>query len=92
MGTKDRISLYGVTYSLGSGLERPRPFGMNSSNMSSQILLLDRRPTIGAFLSLQKITRYMLRKRYLSTVLYKRKSVASSLARTGLSLSRCLYD
>ncbi len=82
MGTKGGTSLDGVTCRLGPGLERPRPFGVNSFNMSSQILLLDGRPTIGALLSFQEIARYLLRKRHLSAVPYKSKSVASESLET----------
>src|SRR6266704_2506852 len=86
MGTKDRISLGRVTYRLAPGLERSRPFVMNSFNMSSQILLLDGLPTIGALLSLQEITRYFLRRRHLSAVPYKSKSVASESVEACLRL------
>jgi hypothetical protein len=44
---------------------------MNSVIMAPQILLLDRGPADGTLLSFQQITLALLRKRYLSNVLYK---------------------
>src|SRR2546429_8365618 len=53
MVMEDRTSLVRVTYCLGPGFERPRPFGMNSFNMSSEILFLDRSPADRTVLGLQ---------------------------------------
>ena len=92
MAMKDRISLGRVTYRLAPGLDRSRPFVMNSFNMSSQILLLDGRPTIGALLSFQETARDLLRKRHLSAVPYKSKSVASESLETCVRLETHLTE